>query len=146
MRHQHRPPPQARVTFGRVWLDGVYVRISTIRPSSRRSFVRIPGMGVSATYFERLAAHLSEHRPVHSLDLPGFGGVPHPDQRMTISQYADLVERAIATLGLDDPIVVAHSMGTEIAADLAARRPDLTQPDTDRTRGERFERTVPRQA
>jgi pimeloyl-ACP methyl ester carboxylesterase len=70
MRHQHRPPPQARVTVGRIWLDGVYVRIS--------------------------------------------------------SQYADLVERAIATLGLDGPIVVAHSMGTPIAADLTARRPDLT--------------------
>lgn len=65
-------------------------------------------------------------RAGHSLDLPGFGGAPHPDQRMTISQYADLVERAITTLGLDDPIVVAHSMGTQIAADLAARRPDLT--------------------
>ena len=78
---------------------------------------------MSATYFERLAVQLSRYGPVHALDLPGFGGVPHPTTRLTIAQYADLVAHAIKVLDLDDPVLVGHSMGTQIAADLAARRP-----------------------
>lgn len=120
------PSSSASVTVSRAYLDEVYARISTMRPSQARPFVLIPGMGVSATYFERLAGHLGEHGPVHSLDLPGFGGVPHPEKRMSIRQYADLVECALASLGLDDPVIVAHSMRTQIAVDLAAPRPDLT--------------------
>jgi pimeloyl-ACP methyl ester carboxylesterase len=83
-------------------------------------------MGVSATYFERLVAALSRYGPVHSLDLPGFGGVPHPQTSMAIAQYADLVEESITVLGLTDPVLVGHSMGAQVVADLAARRPDLT--------------------
>jgi pimeloyl-ACP methyl ester carboxylesterase len=80
-------------------------------------------MGVSATYFERLVAALSRYGPVHSLDLPDFGGVPHPQTSRTIAQYADLVEQSITVLGLTDPVLVGHSMGAQVVPDLAARHP-----------------------
>ncbi|RKR72991.1 alpha/beta fold hydrolase [Frondihabitans australicus] len=104
----------------------VYVRVSTIGKSGTRPFVLVPGIGVASNYFERLAPNLNEFGPVHALDLPGFAGVPHPDQAMSIREYADLVGRAIDELGLDDPVVVGHSMGTQVVVDLVARRPELT--------------------
>jgi pimeloyl-ACP methyl ester carboxylesterase/uncharacterized protein YjbJ (UPF0337 family) len=104
----------------------VYVRVNTIGDTGDRPFVLVPGIGVSSTYFERLAPNLNEFGPVHALDLPGFGGVPHPGSALSIRAYADLLGEVIDQLGLTDPILVGHSMGTQIVADLASRRPGLT--------------------
>ena len=59
----------------------------------------MPGIGVSANYFERLAFQLNEFGLVIALDLPGFGGVPHPRRpRLTITEYAqpddNVIQRA----------------------------------------------------
>jgi hypothetical protein len=52
--------------------------------------------------------------------------VPHPTSALSIRGYADLVGRVIDEFGLVDPIVVGHSMGTQIVSDLASRRPEIT--------------------
>jgi len=114
------------VTVSRVERGDVFVRVSTIGASGERPFVLVPGIGVSSDYFERLAPNLNEFGPVHALDLPGFAGVPHPGTAMSIRQYADLVGAAIDELGLHDPVLVGHSMGTQVVVDLAARRPELS--------------------
>ncbi|MFP7761463.1 alpha/beta fold hydrolase [Marisediminicola sp. LYQ85] len=104
----------------------VYARVNTVGHMGDRAFVLVPGIGVSSTYFERLAPNLNEFGPVHALDLPGFGGVPHPGKAMSIRQYADLLGRVIDELGLVDPVIVGHSMGTQVVSDLVARRDDIT--------------------
>lgn len=114
------------VTVQRVHDGEMYVRVSTIGTHGERPFVLVPGIGVSSNYFERLAPHLNEFGPVHALDLPGFGGVRHPPRLLTIPEYADLVGLVIDRLDLHDPILVGHSMGTQVVTDLAARRPDLS--------------------
>lgn len=113
------------VEVRRVAWQSTYARVSTIGRTGERAFVLVPGIGVSSNYFERLAAQLNGYGPVHALDLPGFGGVPHPkSRRMTIGDYADLVGKVIDELGLVDPVLVGHSMGTQVVADLAARYPE----------------------
>ena len=116
---------ETEVEVRRVPWRSTYARVSTIGHEGERAFVLVPGIGVSSNYFERLAAQLNEYGPVHALDLPGFGGVPHPKSRqMTIGEYADLVGTVIDDLGLVDPVLVGHSMGTQVVADLTARYPD----------------------
>lgn len=111
------------VTVERVDWGSTYARVSTAGTTGTRPFLLIPGIGVSSNYFERLAFCLNEFGPVMALDLPGFGGVPHPkNAQMTIRDYADLVGRVIDELDLDDPIVVGHSMGTQIVSELASTR------------------------
>jgi len=114
------------VDVHRVYDGDLYVRVNSIGASGERAFVLVPGIGVSSTYFEKLAPHLNEFGPVHALDLPGFGGVPHPDHALSIRQYADLIGRVIDELQLHDPIVVGHSMGSQVVSDLVSRRPELT--------------------
>jgi len=125
-RRRDREQSSTTVTVSRVQQGDVYARVSTIGASGERPFVLVPGIGVSSDYFERLAPNLNEYGPVHALDLPGFAGVPHPGEAMSIRQYADLVGAAIDQLELHDPIVVGHSMGTQVVVDLAARRPELS--------------------
>lgn len=114
------------VSVSRVYRGDVYARVNTIGKTGIRPFVLVPGIGVASTYFGRLAPNLNTFGPVHALDLPGFGGVPHPDAAMSISDYADVVGAVIDDLGLEDPVVVGHSMGTQVVADLAAKRPELS--------------------
>ncbi|WP_422390758.1 alpha/beta fold hydrolase [Arthrobacter sp. N1] len=116
--------PDIRVQ--RVQGDGVWARVSSAGEPGERPFVLVSGIGVSSHYFEQLAPHLMQFGPVYALDLPGFGGVPHARHALSISEFADLVGTAIDELGLEDPVVVGHSMGTQICADLAARRPGLS--------------------
>ncbi|CAN5125325.1 hypothetical protein BH09ACT1_BH09ACT1_13520 [soil metagenome] len=114
------------VTVTRVHDGDVYVRVNSVGTGGTRPFILVPGIGVSSTYFEKLAPHLNEFGPVHALDLPGFGGVPHPSSTMSIRQYADLVGKVIDDLELDDPIIVGHSMGSQVVSDLVSRRPELS--------------------
>ncbi|RUR01901.1 alpha/beta fold hydrolase [Labedella endophytica] len=114
------------VTVRRVRSGSTFVRVNTIGASGTRPFLLVPGIGVSSDYFERLAPNLNRFGPVHAVDLPGFAGVPHPGRAMTIRQYADLLGRVIDELELGDPIIVGHSMGTQVVTDLAARRPGLS--------------------
>jgi pimeloyl-ACP methyl ester carboxylesterase len=123
-RSRHRRRTDVEVQ--RVYDGDVYVRVNSIGTTGIRPFLLVPGIGVSSTYFERLAPNLLEFGPVYALDLPGFGGVPHPDDAMSIRDYANLVGKVIDDLGLDDPVVVGHSMGSQVVSDLAARRPELS--------------------
>ena len=110
------------VSVDRVWSGDVYARVSTAGADGVRAFVLVPGIGVTSNYFERLALRLNELGPVVALDLPGFGGVPHPGRPMSVVEYAELVGDVVDQLGLDDPVLVGHSMGTQIVAALAATR------------------------
>ena len=69
---------ETEVRVQRVPWKSTYARVSTVGHEGERTFVLVPGIGLSSNYFERLAAQLNEYGPVHALDLPGFGGVPHP--------------------------------------------------------------------
>ncbi len=110
----------------RIQGDGVWARVSSVGEMGERPFVLVSGIGVSSHYFEQLAPHLMQFGPVHALDLPGFGGVPHARHALSIQQFAELVGKAIDDLGLEDPVIIGHSMGTQICTELAAARPELT--------------------
>lgn len=60
-----------------------------------------------------------------SLDLRGHGRSDAPDQPYPISAFSDDVVWACGELGLARPIFLGHSMGGNVAYDIAARWPDL---------------------
>ena len=92
-------------------------------------FVLVHGIGVSSGYFERLVPALAEEGRVVAVDLPGFGKAkPHrPSRPLSIEDFAESVAQAMDGLGIADAVIVGHSMGTQIAVCLAARRPDLVR-------------------
>lgn len=104
----------------------VRARVSTIGADGDRAFVLVAGIGVASNYYENLAPGLGEFGPVHALDLPGFAGVPYPKRRMSIQRYAAVLGTVIDELGLVDPVLVGHSMGTQVVSELASRRPELS--------------------
>lgn len=102
------------------------VTIVSSGAAARRSFVLIAGIGVASSYFEFLAPLLAEDGDVYALDLPGFAGMPASGDEPTAAFFADQVEGVIAHYGLEDPVLLGHSMGTQVVTEVLARRDDLT--------------------
>ncbi len=88
-------------------------------------FVLVHGIGVSSRAFGPTAALLARHGDVHLVDLPGYGHSPKPESNLTIEAHADVLAHYLRERGLDHPVLVGHSMGAQVVADLAARYPEL---------------------
>lgn len=88
-------------------------------------FVLVHGIGVSARAYGPTAAELAKRGDVHLIDLAGYGRSPRPSRDLTIADHAELVARYLADSELDHPVLVGHSMGTQVVAELAAGFPDL---------------------
>lgn len=77
----------------------------------------------SADMFRPLVPLLAGERRVIALDTLGYGASDPPAGRASIPLYADAVNEALATLGLERVAVHGYHTGAAIAIDLAARYP-----------------------
>jgi pimeloyl-ACP methyl ester carboxylesterase len=91
-----------------------------------RVFVLVHGLGVSSRYFEPLAAELARRGRVFLIDLPGYGAAPNPKRDVGLADHAGALAAFLTESGIENPVLVGHSMGTQIVAILAQRYPRLT--------------------
>jgi len=91
-----------------------------------RSYVLVHGIGVSSRYFRPLAVELAKTGAVYLVDLPGYGAAPNPRRDVTLSDHAAVLATFLRKTDLVNPVIVGHSMGTQIVSLLAAKHPDVT--------------------
>lgn len=102
------------------------VRSATAAPAPTAApIVLIHGIGVSHRYFSRLHSLLALTEHVHSIDLPGFGGLPKPAGSPTVAEMSRALGQVLDVLGVQRAMLVGHSMGAQWAVELGAQRPDL---------------------
>ncbi|MBE1493931.1 pimeloyl-ACP methyl ester carboxylesterase [Amycolatopsis lexingtonensis] len=110
------------------------------------SFVLVHGWARSRADWAPVLEGLCAIAPVVAVDLPGHGASP-PGGGMRLPQVAADVHAVIERLGLARVVLVGHSAGSEVAAFLARREPELVAglvvvdpafglPDDDRARVE----------
>lgn len=87
----------------------------------------VHGLGGSLLDWSSVAPTLARGHRVVALDLPGFGLSPRAGRSSAVTANADVVARAIETLGLVPVTLVANSMGGLISLLVAERRPDLVE-------------------
>jgi pimeloyl-ACP methyl ester carboxylesterase len=87
--------------------------------------ILVHGWSCDRTVFARQAEFLSQSHHVVSVDLRGHGESDAPHQDYTMGAFADDVAWMCTELALLKPVVVGHSMGGNVALELAARRPEL---------------------
>lgn len=102
------------------------VTIMTTGAGGERAFVLVAGIGVAASYFEFLAPLLATEGDVYALDLPGFAGMPASGAEPTAAFFADQVEGILERYDLQNPVLLGHSMGTQVVTEVLARRDDLS--------------------
>jgi pimeloyl-ACP methyl ester carboxylesterase len=110
--------------LGELIVDGHRVHVVDVGDrDSERCFVLIHGIGVSSGYYWPLIRRLAKHARVVALDLPGFGASSRPAETLTMSDFADVVAGVMEQLEVSRPVLVGHSMGGQVAAELDGRRP-----------------------
>ncbi|MFF0910928.1 alpha/beta fold hydrolase [Microbacterium enclense] len=115
------PPPRSHRVNGLPFQS-----LSTRRPGAT-AYVLVHGIGMSHRYLRRLHDELATDAEVHSVDLPGFAGVPTPGRSPGIRETADALGGVLDDLGVRDAVLVGQSMGSQWVVELAVRRPDLAR-------------------
>ncbi len=85
--------------------------------------VLLHGIGMGRSVYVDLVSRLEGR--VIGVDLPGFGEAPEPARTLTMERHADLVAAFLRERGITDAVVLGYSMGSQIAAEVAARHPDV---------------------
>lgn len=87
--------------------------------------VLVHGCGFDHGSLANQAVFFSKSHRVISVDLRGHGESDAPEQDYTMASFADDLAWLCTELALVKPIVVGHSMGGNVALELAARYPEL---------------------
>jgi lipase len=112
-----------REARGRVPGDGIEMAWG-FWPGSGPTVVALHGVTASYVNFVGVAEQLAGRRPLWALDLRGRGDTDKPAAGpFGMSQHARDVAAAMTAAGIDDAVVVGHSMGAFVAAALAAEHP-----------------------
>ncbi|MCG2577925.1 alpha/beta hydrolase [Dechloromonas sp. XY25] len=108
-----------------VQIDGV--RLHYIEHGTGPAVLLLHGNGAQAMDFVGcgLVEQLASRYRVIAIDRPGFGYSARPRDRLwTPKAQATLMRRACAELGVQEPIVLGHSFGTQVALALALEAPE----------------------
>ena len=116
--------PETQQTHG---IGSLRFRTVTTSGPAGTTFLLVHGIGMSHRYLARLHRSLTARGTVISVDLPGFGGLPKPDHDVDIAEMADALAALLDAVGTGPVVLVGQSMGTQWAAEVAARRPDLAR-------------------
>jgi pimeloyl-ACP methyl ester carboxylesterase len=78
--------------------------------------------GIWQNWLLNIPAFMGSHRCV-AVDLPGFGQSELPAGEISIRNFAQTVDRVCDLMDLENPVVIANSMGGFVAAELAVSFP-----------------------
>jgi pimeloyl-ACP methyl ester carboxylesterase len=92
--------------------------------ASATTFVLLHGIGMGRRVFADLVEKLTPHGRVIAIDQPGYGEAPEPPRTPAIERSADLVAAYLHHIGRGPVVLLGHSMGTQIATEVAVRHPD----------------------
>jgi pimeloyl-ACP methyl ester carboxylesterase len=90
-------------------------------PASEPTLVLLHGFAASLRWWDALAPALRGRYHLVRLDLLGHGGSAKPGGGYSIEHQAQLVDEALAQLGVRRAVIVGHSMGGLVASALAGR-------------------------
>ena len=107
-------------------VDGIriHARVSEGTPKPGPDpVILIHGLGVSSTYFTPSAERLASRFTVFAPDLPGHGRSAANSFPPNVEDLAQFALRWMSAAGISRASIVGHSMGCQIAIEMAIREP-----------------------
>lgn len=87
----------------------------------------IHGFCNDLTLWDEVRIELAKHYRVLAIDLPGHGNSPFPGPPITFPKVADAVATWLESKGVQECVVIGHSMGGYVTLTLAENYPDLVK-------------------
>ncbi|CRZ17124.1 alpha/beta fold hydrolase [Mycolicibacterium neworleansense] len=108
-------------------LDGPDLNVREYGPSGERAVVLLHGYSASIEWWEQVAPQLARDQRVIAIDLVGHGGSEAPGEAAPYqsAEQAKAVHNALVRLGVRRAVLIGHSMGGAVSAELARQYPDL---------------------
>ena len=124
------PAPKAYAGGVKTWdlrydPEGFDMAYTELGGPGRTDYVLVHGIGMGRVTFRGVSEVLAGQGRVFALDLPGFGDSPQREAADSMVENALLVAQFIEHRATGPVVLVGHSMGTQIAAEVAMRRPEL---------------------
>lgn len=95
---------------------------------AQTTYLLVHGIGMGRGIFGELSDHLTgDGGRTIAVDLPGYGEAPEPVRVLTMQRTADLLAAYLRAQHTAPVVVIGHSMGSQVAAELAARHPQLVE-------------------
>ena len=110
--------------FQRIVRDGVRLAYTDIGDGAP-PVVAIHGLCDSLEVMAPMTVPMADRHRVVSVDLRGHGASDAPEGDYSIETLAADVAAVCDRLEIDDAVVIGHSLGSAVAVQLAAARPDL---------------------
>ncbi len=88
-------------------------------------YVLVHGIGMGRSVFADAARLLRRAGRVVAIDLPGYGEAPEPPRTPAVERLADLVAAYLVSRVPGRIVLVGHSMGSQVVAEVAARHPGV---------------------
>lgn len=93
-------------------------------PPAAPTLLLLHGLGATAHSYDGLAPKLAQDYPVVAMTRRGVGDSSKPDHGYDIARLGQDVLEVIATLGIEKPVLVGHSIGGEELSYLGAHFPE----------------------
>lgn len=100
------------------------IRLHYLRKGRGSPVVLLHGSFATLNYFTfSIFDRLAEEFDVTVLEQPGYGYSERPDQAMSLEDHADYLREALRELGIEKPVLAAHSWGAGVALAYAIQYP-----------------------
>lgn len=106
--------------------DGTGIAV-TIHDGDGPQILLVHGIGSSSGDFANVIPALSEFCQPIALDLRGHGGSSRPEHGYHYDDYVSDLDQVLESVGLDQPIVLGHSLGGIITLLWASAHPDMAR-------------------
>jgi pimeloyl-ACP methyl ester carboxylesterase len=103
--------------------DGVAIRYE-VHGTEGRPLVFVHGWSCDRSYWRGQIEHFARGHQVVTVDLAGHGESGHGREAWTMPAFGEDVVAVVEELGLEDFVLVGHSMGGDVIVEVALRLPD----------------------
>jgi pimeloyl-ACP methyl ester carboxylesterase len=103
--------------------DGVPIRYA-VRGAGGPALVFVHGWSCDRTYWDAQMRHFAPRHRVVAIDLPGHGQSGAGREEWTIEAFGEDVATVVGQLGLEEVVLIGHSVGGFVVLEAARRIPD----------------------
>jgi pimeloyl-ACP methyl ester carboxylesterase len=112
------------VTTGEVLSgDGVPIRYA-VRGTGGPALVFVHGWACDRTYWDAQLRHFAPRHRVIAIDLPGHGESGTAREEWTVEAFGEDVATVVEQLGLEEVVLIGHSVGGFVVLEAARRVPE----------------------